>query len=104
MMYVPTSLRATMLAVLATLTGTALCARAAEPPRGGVAEIAALPLDALLDLEVTGASRAAERMSEAAASVTVITADEIRALGYRTIADALRSVRGLSISSDRTAR
>jgi outer membrane receptor for ferrienterochelin and colicin len=75
---------------------------AAAGERPAVVDMAAMPLDALLDLEVTGPSRAAQRMSDAAASVTVITADEIRALGYRTIADALRSVRGLAISNDRT--
>jgi len=64
-------------------------------------DLAALPLDALLDLEVTGASRFAQRMSDSAASVTVITADEIRALGWRTLGQALRSVRGVMVTSDR---
>jgi outer membrane receptor protein involved in Fe transport len=79
-----------------------LCAAAAVQPPPGVQELAGMPLDALLDLEVTGASRRAQRSSEAAGAVTVITAEEIRALGYRTIADALRSVRGLSVVYDRS--
>ncbi|HJV94602.1 MAG TPA: TonB-dependent receptor, partial [Albitalea sp.] len=58
--------------------------------------------DTLLDLEVSGASKFELRMSEASSSVTVITADEMRALGHRTLADVLSSVRGLVVSSDRT--
>jgi outer membrane cobalamin receptor len=72
--------------------------RAAEP---GAAQLADLPLDTLLNLEVTGASRTTQRRSDAAAAVTVITAAEIRALGHRTIADALRTVRGLNVVYDR---
>ncbi|MED5618857.1 TonB-dependent receptor plug domain-containing protein [Ideonella sp. BN130291] len=65
-------------------------------------QLAALPLDALLDMEVTGASKFSQRMSETAASVTVITAAEMRALGYRSLADVLRSVRGLMVTNDRS--
>ena len=36
------------------------------------------------------------------ASATVVTAEQIRALGFRTLADVLRSVRGVVVSSDRT--
>lgn len=67
-----------------------------------VRQLASLPLDALLDLQVTGAARYAQRQSQTAASVTVITAAEIRALGYRTLADVLRSVRGVTVADDRS--
>ncbi|MBC7995901.1 MAG: TonB-dependent receptor [Rhizobacter sp.] len=65
-------------------------------------DLASVPLDQLLDLEVSAASKFALRLSESASSATVIGADEIRALGYRTLAEALQSVRGLVVSSDRT--
>lgn len=65
-------------------------------------DLASVPLDQLLDLEVTAASKFALRLSESASSATVIGADEIRALGYRTLGEALQSVRGLVASSDRT--
>src|SRR5688572_2228394 len=68
----------------------------------GAAQLADLPLDDLLNLEVTGASRTAQRRSTAAAAVTVITAAEIKALGHRTLADALRTVRGLNVVYDRS--
>lgn len=74
--------------------------KAGAAPR--VQDIANLSLESLLDLQVTGASRQAQRMSEAAASVSVITREELRALGYRHIADALRSLRGLSVAYDRS--
>jgi len=86
----------------AAAAALSIAASGAAAQRPAVVDMATMPLDALLDLEVTGPSRSAQRMSDAAASVTVITADEIRALGYRTIADALRSVRGVAISDDHT--
>lgn len=72
------------------------------PPADKVAALAAMPLDALLDMEVTGASRFAQRRSQSASSVTVITAAEIRAFGWRTLADALTSVKGLQVANDHT--
>jgi outer membrane receptor protein involved in Fe transport len=65
-------------------------------------ELAELPLARLLDMEVTGASRVAGRRSESAASVSVITRDEIEALGWRTLGEALRSLRGTMLVNDRT--
>jgi outer membrane receptor protein involved in Fe transport len=75
---------------------------ASQPPADKVAALAALSLDTLLDMEVTGASRFAQRRSQSASSVTVITAGEIRAFGWRTLADALASVKGLQVANDHT--
>jgi iron complex outermembrane receptor protein len=71
----------------------------AAPP---VAALAELPLDTLLDMEVTGPSRFAQRRSESASSVTVISAADIRAHGWRTVAEALASVKGLVVANDHT--
>ena len=87
--------RALVLAAWLAGAGHPLAAHAAD-------DLASSPLDALLDLEVSGASKLALRVSESPSSATVIGADEIRALGYRTLADVLQSVRGLLVSSDRT--
>src|SRR6185436_4517145 len=71
-----------------------VCAVGAPPVQAAPAGpgLAGIGLDTLLDLEVTGASKLALRASESPSAVTVITADEIRALGHRTLADVLRSV------------
>jgi outer membrane receptor protein involved in Fe transport len=50
---------------------------------------------------VTGAAKRPQPFSEAPSAVTVITAEEIRAHGYHTLADVLRWVRGVYISYDR---
>ncbi len=50
---------------------------------------------------VFGASKYEQKPSEAPASVSIITADEIQRYGYRTLSDILRSVRGLFTTYDR---
>ena len=50
---------------------------------------------------VYGASRFTQKVTEAPASITIITADEIQKYGYRTLADILRNVRGFYVSYDR---
>ena len=60
-----------------------------------------LPLEQLLSMEVYGASKFAQKISDAPSAVSVITASEIKAYGWRTLADILRSIRGLHISGDR---
>jgi outer membrane receptor for ferrienterochelin and colicins len=63
-----------------------------------------LDLAQLLTLRVDtvfGASRYEQKLSRAPASVTIVTSDDIRRFGYRTLADILRSVRGLYVTYDR---
>ena len=90
--------------VIQRLLGALLFSLALTPASRAApdSDLAAAPLDALLDMEVSGASKFTLRMSDAASSVSVITAEQMRALGVRTLADALRTMRGLSLSSDRT--
>jgi iron complex outermembrane receptor protein len=51
---------------------------------------------------VVTASRTAQPTTEAPSSVSVVTADEIRKYGYRTLADIIKSVRGFHVSYDRS--
>lgn len=63
-----------------------------------------LSLEELMALDagqVYGASERLQPVTEAPASVSFITADEIARFGYRTLADILRSVRGMYVSDDR---
>lgn len=51
--------------------------------------------------EVTAVSRYTQQIDEAPSSVSIIDGREIQAFGYPTIAEALRGVRGVSVSNDR---
>jgi iron complex outermembrane receptor protein len=55
----------------------------------------------LKGVQVYSASMYLQSDREAPSSVTIVTADQIRAFGYRTLADILRTVRGFYISNDR---
>ena len=50
---------------------------------------------------VWGASKYEQKVTDAPSSVSIITADEIKKYGYRTLADILRSIRGFYITYDR---
>jgi outer membrane receptor for ferrienterochelin and colicins len=60
-----------------------------------------LPLDQLVNVEVVSASRFKQKSSEAPSAVDVVTAEDIRSFGWRTLADALNAMRGLVIRNDR---
>lgn len=67
-------------------------------------DLTELPIEALMNLDIPkvyGASRLEQKTTEAPSSVTIITSDEIKKYGYRTLADVLRSVQGFNISYDR---
>ena len=64
-------------------------------------ELSLEELMAVKVLPVFGASERLQPVTEAPASVTIITADDIRRHQYRTLADILRAVRGFVISDDR---
>ena len=50
---------------------------------------------------VFGAAKREQRVTEAPSSVTIVTAEDIRTFGWRTLAEALNSVRGFYITNDR---
>lgn len=64
-------------------------------------DILDLSPEELKNVQVYTASMYVQKSREAPSAVTVITADQIRKFGYRTLADALRSVRGFEVSYDR---
>jgi outer membrane receptor protein involved in Fe transport len=52
--------------------------------------------------QIEAANKHLTRAEDAPASITVVTADQIRALGYLTLSEALRGIRGVVSSNDRT--
>lgn len=60
-----------------------------------------LSLDSLLSIPISTAAKYAQTVSEAPASVSVITAHEIEQYGYRTITEALSHLPGFYVSNDR---
>ena len=63
-----------------------------------------LSFEQLLEVKVDnvyGASRRTQKVSEAPSAVSIVTHEEIRRYGHRTLKDVLNSVRGLYVTSDR---
>src|SRR6267143_6400315 len=67
----------------------------AQLARSGLAD---LSLEELANLEITSVSRHAERLSDAPASVFVITGDDIRRSGATSIPEALRLAPNLQVA------
>ncbi|MBI4738504.1 TonB-dependent receptor, partial [Candidatus Woesearchaeota archaeon] len=65
------------------------------------AELTELSIEELLNVEVYSASKFVQKTTEAPASVSIVTAAEIKSYDYRTLADILRSLRGFYITYDR---
>ena len=70
-------------------------AYAAELP---VADLTNLSLEELSNIEVTSVSRHAERLADAAASIFVITAEDIRRSGVTSLPEALRLAPNLEVA------
>ena len=72
---------------------------AEEPPSQSV-----MVDEGVLFLEIPsvyGASKYGQKITEAPSSISIVTADEIRKYGYRTLADILRSQRSFYVTYDR---
>lgn len=90
--------------LLLTLLLTTIFAEASEPTGNLQSDLTKLKLEELMEIEVAtvyGASKYEQKVTEAPSSVTIVTADDIKKYGYRTLADILRSVRGFYTTYDR---
>ncbi|MEP9328016.1 TonB-dependent receptor [Paraburkholderia phymatum] len=70
-------------------------------PRVATNDLLALPLEQLMQVSVSSATRLEQRISDAPAAVVVLTASDIRDFGWKTLADALASLPGLYTTYDR---
>jgi len=90
--------------VLRGIMVLAICSKLfASQPTTGNDYLFEMSLEQLIELpyDVSTASKYQQEISDAPASVTVITADEIRKYGYHTLPDILNSVPGFYINYDR---
>lgn len=71
------------------------CAHASE------VDITQISLEQLLDISIIGASKYAQKQSDVAAAVNVITREEIKAFGWRNLNDALATLPGIHTTYDR---
>ena len=89
------NLRIRQTVALLVLAGISHPAFARDP------DLIALDLEQLMNLKVVTVAKAPQALADAPASLTVLTAADIKAHGYRTLLDALNSIRGLTSSYDR---
>lgn len=64
-------------------------------------DYADMDLTELINIPVITASKFEQTATEAPSSITVITSEDIKLYGYRTLADILRSVQGFYVTYDR---
>ena len=87
------------------LFATAMLGLSVSPAHASLADLSAQPkdltslsLEELGNIEITSVSKKPERLSDAAASVFVITADDIRHSGVRSLPEALRLAPNLQVA------
>jgi outer membrane receptor for ferrienterochelin and colicins len=69
-----------------------------QPP---IKDLSDASLEELSNIQVYSASKHLQNASDAPASITVVTSDEIQKYGYRNLADILRTVPGFYVTYDR---
>jgi outer membrane cobalamin receptor len=86
--------------LLIALAPRPLTAQVAKPQT----DVMDMSLEDLMKVEIDtvyGASGYKQKVTEAPASITIVTADDIQRYGYQTLADILRNVPGFYITNDR---
>jgi iron complex outermembrane recepter protein len=69
-----------------------------DSPSASIAELKKLDMGALMDIEVTSVSKKAEKLSDAASAIQVITHDDIRRSGAANLPEALRLATNLQVA------
>ena len=82
--------------------GLLLCvASVAALHEAAAADVTEMSLEQLMQIGVVGASKYEQKQSEVGAAVSVITRQEIKAFGWRTLDQALASLPGVYVTYDR---
>lgn len=93
------ALRLVFCAWWAALSGAGAWAQSGgRPPPGSLAAYKQMTLQQLMEVEITSVSRRPERFSESASAVQVVTAEDIRRSGVRSLPDALRLLPNLQVA------
>lgn len=74
---------------------------AAQQPRAAPVDLTELSLEQLLTVEVSSASKYTQRTADAPSAVQIISREDIRLHGWRTLSEALSSLPGIFVTSDR---
>lgn len=77
------------------------CAASASA-QGDEVDFTEIPLEELVNVRVIRTPKFAINADFTPSSISILTRDDIRAFGWRTLADALRTLNGYNISSDHT--
>ena len=83
---------------LLTLATTIICTGEFSHAATAPSELTEMSLEELMNIEVTSVSKKAERLSDAAAAVYVITREDIRRSGYTSIPEILRLAPNLEVA------
>lgn len=81
--------------------GLAVLLAIAAPAGATTSDLKSLDLEELLKVRVVGASKYEQTQDEVPAAVSIITREEIRRFGWRTLGEALQTLPGLYSTYDR---
>jgi iron complex outermembrane receptor protein len=90
--------RVALAALAAAVAGAAPAAWAQAPSAPPRSELTNLPLEELLNIEVTLAGRTEQVVTDTAAAVYVVTYEDLRRSGVSSLAEALRLVPGMQVA------
>jgi outer membrane receptor protein involved in Fe transport len=104
-MFGPTVLMACRMPLRKCLSQVSLAAALACAWQTGLAagtadDLVELPFEQLLETEVTGAAGFVREVTDAPSAVSVVTAEDIKRFGYRTLAEVLENLPGLVLDYD----